>query len=201
MDSMSPLIPLASSTTQSASSAAPWLSVLPPLEVAGLVVLAGLLVVALRALARLSDLAALIASQSQSLDQLAALVSRAAAQRSDLDLRRIEHVLIDIRDGQGRLEHALAAERRVANPSGAEPAAPTDPADALLERIHNRLYALGFERVQIVGERSNLTTLVDGRGSIGVEARKGTTVHKGRVLISAGRILDVEMRPPYAMFP
>ena len=198
---MSTAIPMAVMAAQAAGSGAPWLNVLPPLEVAGLVVLAGILVVALRALTRLSDLGALIASQSQSLDQLAALVSRAAAQRSDLDLRRIEHVLMDIRDGQVRLEHAVQAERRGTAPEGTEPPVPTDPADALLERIHNRLYALGFERVQIVGERSNLTTLVEGRGSIGVEARKGSTVHKGRVLVSAGRILDVEMRPPYAMFP
>ncbi len=183
------------------AAADPWFALVPLIEIAGLVAFGGLLVVALRVLQRLNDLGGLIGAQGQALEQLAALVTRAAAQRGDLDLRRLEHVLIDIRDGQSRLQDALLAERRSADGVAAPGASPADPAEALVERVHNRLFALGYDRVQIVGERADVASLVEGRGSLAVEARKGGTVHKGRVLVHAGRILDVEMRPPYAMFP
>ncbi len=143
------------------------------------------------------------------LEQLGGHAARLAAQPEGLDLRRLEHVLIDLRDAQARLHEALltGAEeaRRAAAPSPPAPTGrPLEPAERialLLERVHDRLHSLGYERIEVVGERERLAELLEGRGEIWVEARRGAVLHKGRLEVDSGRIVDVDIRPPYAMFP
>ena len=87
--------------------------------------------------------------EARSLATLAALekqVARLIEARDALDLRRIEHLLVDLRDAQQRIEQVLqrTEEGRARGSDGATllPAAPL----SLAERVVNRLLALGFER-------------------------------------------------------
>lgn len=139
-------------------------------------------------------------------DTLAALESirealaRLAAERADIDLRRIEHVLVDIRDAQRRLEDSLLRALEAARTN--EPASPSAPgADHLAERATNRLLSLGYERVQIVTAAAELARLSESDGEVLVEARRQGVLHKGRVLVRGGRIHSVELNPPFAVFP
>src|SRR5690606_6729660 len=96
----------------------------------------------------------------------------------------------------------LGVLSRPAPESKNEPSVATvEPVDALLERVHNRLTALGYDRIQIVGERELVELGTLGRTELPLEARKAGVIHKGRVVVDKGRVLDVQMDPPYAMFP
>lgn len=132
-------------------------------------------------------------------------VARLVAERGDLDLRRIEHVLIELRDGQQRLEDALlrhAEATRGALERGHETQALTAPgSNGLGERAINRLLALGYERVQLVTRTEKLAELASKDGEILAEARREGVLHKGRVLVRGGRISEVEMHPIYSIFP
>ncbi len=157
----------------------------------------------------------LVAARTRSLDGRAAAldrveaiagdVKRLADDRGDLDLRRVEHVLIELRDAQVRLEDALlrhAEATRGALVRGAETSALAVPAPgALGESAVNRLIALGYERVQLVTRSEKLAELGAKDGEILVEARRDGVLHKGRVLVRAGRIANVEMHPAYSIFP
>jgi hypothetical protein len=164
---------------------------------------------ALYLLARLERTAeeqrALARSQQGLLTELRDLLLRLEVERSTLDLRRIEHLLIDARDSQARLEDALlrSVERRSGPSEERLPAerAPAQPADQLLERLHNRLLAMGYERIQVVTPRQELDSLGEQRVEVLVEARRAGVLFKGRVTLAEGRILDVTMQPPYALFP
>jgi hypothetical protein len=116
--------------------------------------------------------------------------------RGDLDLRRIEHVLVDLRDAQRRLEDALLRAIERGSAAGAAPAA-----SGLSDAITNRLLALGYERVQIAAAADELARLESTDGDVLVEARKSGVAHKGRVLVRGGRIHAVEIQPPFAVFP
>lgn len=134
-------------------------------------------------------------------EDIHAALARLLNERSDLDLRRVEHLLVDLRETQERLEDALlrAVEGRQGRADSAAlvPAAPDD----LGERVVNRLLALGFERVQIVTRPEKLVELARGGGEVLVEARRQGVLHKGRVVIRGGRITDVEVHPAYSIFP
>jgi hypothetical protein len=148
--------------------------------------------------------------QSRGLEHLPAVardVAALAADRGDLDLRRIEHVLIELRDAQVRLEdvlmrHAEATRAALLNgeASTALPAI-AGGGEALAERAINRLLAMGFERIQIVTRAEKLAELGARDGEVLVEARKGGVLHKGRVLVRTGRIANVELHPAYSIFP
>jgi len=140
------------------------------------------------------------------LSELRQQVAGWAGDRETLDLRRIEHVLVDVRDGHRRVEDALLRtvelSARPATVQGAP--GPTDGGDidALIERITNRMLAMGYERVQVVTPRADLENLpAESRCEVSIEALRGGVTHKGRVMLSAGRISDIAMQPPYAMFP
>jgi hypothetical protein len=161
-----------------------------------------------RALKLLQRAAAQQSEQHAVLTELSARAKRLEEARGDLDQRRTEHVLIDIRDRFAGLEDALlaAVARPVVVERGSEaPAAPTqpaaEPADLVVERVQNRLAALGYERVLLVGERELFELAAVGRTEIPVEARRGGVVHKGRCIVEKGRVLDVRLDPPYALFP
>jgi len=169
------------------------------LGVAGLVVLvacaAGLWTLVAR-LRKLTDYARRLDAIEDVRDQLGRLVGGTEA----LDLRRIEHVLVDLRDAQRRLEDALLrAVERAPRENGGTGEVP--PAGALGERVVNRLLSLGYERVHLVTESAELDELERGDGEVLVEAHRQGALCKGRVLVRAGRITEVLVKPSYSAFP
>jgi hypothetical protein len=186
------------------AAAGPGWSALAPWLLACLVALAGYGVYLLARLARSAEEQRGIARNQQLLlGELRDRLARLEQERAVVDLRRIEHLLIDARDGQVRLEDALLRSVERAAPGGVEgPARPAaSAAEELIERVQNRLLAMGYERVQVVSGREQLETLAGGRGEVLVEARRGGVIHKGKLSVVEGRILDVAMLPPYALFP
>jgi hypothetical protein len=143
------------------------------------------------------------------LEEIDVKVGKLVAERADLDLRRLEHVLLDLRDTQKRLEDAilrtLEADRTAAprlegaGSSLVVPAAPGPHTTA--ERVTNRLLAMGYERIQIITRTEKLAELVSRDGEVMVEARRDGVLHKGRVLMRGGRMGDVELHPAYSIFP
>ncbi len=156
---------------------------------------------AVRRLERLDDVAARLGALEELRTALAALLK----ERSDLDLRRIEHVLIELRDGQRRLEDSiLRATQSALRPTPAErghadAANPADPASRIIARV----LAQGYERVQLVPGREELERLLaaDGAHEVLLEARRNGVLCKGRVLLRDGAVTDVELSPAYTMFP
>lgn len=138
------------------------------------------------------------------LEDLALSVNRLAEAHGDLDLRRLEHVMIDIRDGQRRVEDSLLRVIESTTKSNQErkngAAAGPEPAD-LAERVVNRLLALGYERIQLVTPVEELTGMLVGDGEVFVEARRDGANCKGRVLVRAGAITEAQLRPAYTVFP
>jgi len=145
------------------------------------------------------------------LDEIKRQVARIAEAGGDLELRRLEHVLIDIRDGQKRLEERLLqlaeSPRGEGGPEAESARAPGEPERQpsvhLSERITNRLLAMGYERIRVLTPLEELAALVDedGDGDVQVEARRAGAVCKGRVALRAGVISGVELKASHAMFP
>lgn len=149
------------------------------------------------------------------LDRLAeirTLLAKMAESGGDLDLRRLEHVLIDMREGQKRLEQRLLqlAESASSASSFAESSAPgarereRSSISSLTERVTNRLLAMGYERIQILSSTEELAQLLDPEASDGdllVQARRAGATCKGRVSIHGGVISGVELKSAHAMFP
>ena len=138
------------------------------------------------------------------LESIESTLARLAGERGDLDLRRLEHVLIELRDGGRRLEDAWFTAGRAARSAEAPERAPDSPA-GLGERVVNRLLALGYERVRLITTPEQLAALAaeprGGNGEILVEARRSGAPCKGRVLLRAGALTEVEIRPAYSVFP
>lgn len=143
------------------------------------------------------------------LDDIQSTLAQIATTDEGLDLRRIEHVLIDIRDHHKRLEERLLqiAEARARDPlSGASESralVPTssDSGGALADRVVTRLLALGYERVVLVTPTSELGGIVRDGGAVVVEAKRDGAACKGRVLVHDGRIADVQLQSAYSAFP
>lgn len=140
------------------------------------------------------------------LDDIQGALTKMREDRDDLDLRRLEHVLVDIRDGNKRLEEklSLTLEHAAAEKQNAtESMRPPNLQPGLGERIVNRLLALGYSGVQIVTEAEQLTKLGSeaGSGEVIIEARRDGAHFKGRVLMQDGIIADVAIKPAYDMFP
>jgi len=125
------------------------------------------------------------------------------AAREELDLRRVEHLLIDLRDATRRVEQALlrAQELRPVERDALVPYAAQGPAQNLAERVVNRLLALGFERIEIVTPVEELERLTDADGHVLVESRREGMLHKGKVAIRSGRIESVHLAPAFPIFP
>jgi hypothetical protein len=181
-----------------------WGALVPWLLVMGLVLLGGSLACLYALLQRQADLVAIQRRQSTELAELRNLAASWIGTRESLDLRRIEHVLVDLRDDQQRVEDALLRTIELGLREREDPPAAASAAldvDTLIERVTNRLLSLGFERVQVLADREALAALGGARGEVPLEARRAGVLHKGRALVQGGRIVDVEMQPPYAMFP
>jgi len=139
------------------------------------------------------------------LEEVRAALAKAAEERGDLDHRRLEHVLNEVRGGIKRTESSVLAviENQASQPQAPEAQAVPPRQPALRERVTNRLLALGFTDIRIVTPSEELQAIADegGDGSVALEARQGATVVKGRVQIRAGAIDDVDLKPFYPMFP
>ncbi len=154
-----------------------------------------------------------LARMEQSLSALGALESTArsveklAARETELDLRRLEHVLIDLRDGQRRTEDRLLSllenGRAVGGQSGAITGAQLSgfSGPELQERILTRLLALGYERIVFITSAPEIGALPNLEGPVLVEARRDGVACKGRVILRAGSIHDVQMQSAYSAFP
>lgn len=127
----------------------------------------------------------------------------------ELDLRRLEHLLLDLRNEQKRLREQLmqvvesprvgAVESATNAAEGAQRPAPV--AAPLSERVVNRLLALGFERIHLITTADELEELSGGDGDVVIEARRDGAICKGRVKIHAGAISEVDVRSNHDMFP
>ena len=154
-----------------------------------------------------------LARIQQSLSALAALESTArsveklAARETELDLRRLEHVLIDLRDGQRRtedrllslLENGRAGGGHSGTLTGTQISGVSGP--ELQERILTRLLALGYERIVFITSAPEIGALPNLEGPVLVEARRDGVACKGRVILRAGSIHDVQMQSAYSAFP
>jgi hypothetical protein len=139
----------------------------------------------------------------QDLAVLRERVERLAGAQPELDLRRLEHVLLDLRDASKRTEERLLAlaEGQLAR-SGPGLVVSGSAGSALLsERIVTRMLSLGYERVQLVTPQAELEPLLGGEGTVALEARRDGVSCKGRVKIKAGAIQDVQMQAAYSAFP
>ena len=148
--------------------------------------------------ARLKELRA-DARSLEVLEELKQRLDRLVAERGDLDLRRLEHLLIDLRDGSRRVEEALLRVHE-ARPVESEALVPLATA-GLGERVVNRLLALGYEKIELVTRAGELGELAGDEAEVLVEARREGMLHKGRVRVRGGRIEGVEIQPAYPIFP
>lgn len=179
------------------------------LETLALILLATITVLLWALVSRLSRLESRL-DPLRRLDEIKSQVVRLAEAGGDIELRRLEHVLIDIRDGQKRLEERLLQLAESPRSAEGDDAAPTRPRDlerpsaaGLSERITNRLLAMGYERIQVLTPFEELTRLQAeaGDGEVQVEARRAGAVCKGRVAVRKGVIAAVELKASHAMFP
>lgn len=136
------------------------------------------------------------------LERIAEDLGRVTHEREDLDLHRIEHVLVDIRTAQVRLEEALLRTLE-AQAAGSERdlLAPQAAPESLAERVVNRLLSLGFGQIQLVTPVEEIQALNSEDGEVIVEVKRAGVLHKGRVLVRGGRLAEVEVQPSYAIFP
>ncbi len=141
------------------------------------------------------------------LQGLEAALQKLAEREAAIDLRRTEHVLLDVRDQVKRLEERVMSlsERgaRAATSTDLVPTAST-PASAsslVTDRILTRMLALGYERIQIVTNGDDLATLSTSEGDAIVEARRDGALCKGRVRVAHGQVGAVQVQPAYSAFP
>jgi hypothetical protein len=144
-------------------------------------------------------------SELDRLSELKTAIQPLVDRGGDLDLRRLEHVLIDIRDGQRRVEERLlsvieSTHERSLHTSSSELVA-TSGSSSLADRVVTRLLALGYERVQLLTSSEEFQYLADHDGEILVEARRDGAPCKGHVSVRGGRLADVQIQAAYSAFP
>ncbi|MCP5023445.1 MAG: hypothetical protein GY930_16955 [bacterium] len=122
------------------------------------------------------------------------LASIRDGQGQALDLRRIEHLLADIREGNKRLEERWISAME-------SPAGSSDSNLPLSERIRARLLSLDFDRIEILTPSEYHAALLEGGGEVLVEARRGGASYKGKVRVEDGLLVDVNLRPSHTIFP
>ena len=179
-------------TADPAADALPWLGTVGILLLAATAAALWLIVSRLRQMeARLHSL--------DRLNEIKGSIERLLEPEDALELRRLEHVLIDIRDGEKRVEDRLLAVVEASR--GAAGALPIGGATALAERVVNRLLALGYERVQLVTPMEEIGKLANGDGEVLVEARRDGAPCKGRVSVRKGALADIQIQSAYSAFP
>jgi hypothetical protein len=194
---MPALLPLLAAL-QDDGSGLPWMQIL------ALLLLGAICAIAWQLLGRLRAFEERLTSLDR-LPEIKTEIARLGDERSVLDLRRLEHVLIDMRDAQKRLDERLMqiveaarqAKASVEHDSGGERA----PRTPYSERIVNRLLAMGYERIQILTPVEELAQVFDEGGEVVVEARQEGAVCKGRVRVREGGIVGAELKSAHSMFP
>lgn len=161
-------------------------------------------------LGRLRKLEALLKQQDTRIatEEIRAALAKAAEDRGDLDHRRLEHVLNEVRGGIKRTESSVLAviETQASQANQPAPARSSEPRPrqaSLRERITNRLLALGYSDIRFVTPSEEIQAIADenGDGSVAIEAHQGATQVKGRVQIRSGGIDDIDLKSFYSMFP
>jgi len=169
------------------------------LMVLGVVLLALGAAAAWLALGKLRDLNEL-AGRLTVLDEIKRQLAGLSEERGDIDLRRLQHILIDIRDGLRGVEDAVLGAVSASRATEGESELPAVP--QLGERVTNRLLALGYEQVELVEDSDELAKIaVAQEGEVRVEAKRNGALYKGCIRLRAGRIQGVEMAPCYSLFP
>jgi hypothetical protein len=148
------------------------------------------------------------------LEEMTATLEKLASNQDGLDLRRLEHVLIDIRDGQKRVEARMleiveSHARGAVFSQGTSENAGTRAVElsgaaaggALADRIVTRLLALGYERIVLVTPSEDQGRIAREGGAVVVEAKRDGAACKGRVLVADGRIADIQIQSAYSTFP
>lgn len=138
------------------------------------------------------------------LDQLGEIrnaMKRLTEERDELGLRRLEHALLEIRDGQKRLEEHLMRLAESSHGSELELVPHVGSSPNLNDRVLNRLISMGYERVQLLTPASELAEVASEGGDVRVEARRHGALCKGRVAVRDGSIVEVSLKPAYGTFP
>lgn len=139
------------------------------------------------------------------LDEISAELKKLSVPGQDLDVRRLEHVLIDIRDGQKRVEERMLAllesRSRENSAEGGVRALSPESSSALQDRLVTRLLALGYERIVLVTPHADIARIATEGGAIVIEARRDGAACKGRAIVEGGRIQDIQIQSAYSTFP
>lgn len=185
-----------------------WLSVpaeAPELATLVLGALAGLVVILILLAWRALQAVQRAEQRLEGLGHLEGLDKRVKAlveSQGGLDLRRLEHLLVDLRDLQRRSDERVSQVLEAAQRTPAEPPTPgAPPAARLSERVVNRLVSLGYERIELLTNAEEFEALAEGDGEVVVEARRGGAAYKGRVQVKQGAIVSVALKAPYEIFP
>jgi hypothetical protein len=136
-----------------------------------------------------------LARRLDAVEEIRDQLGRLAGARTDFELTRIEHLLVDIRDNQRRVEDALLRSVESRRPKGEA----ETPSASMSERVVNRMLSLGFERIELVSPPEEVEAMSDGE--VLVEARRGGAMHKGRAIVRDGRIAEVDVKASYSTFP
>ncbi len=135
------------------------------------------------------------------LDSIGSSLESLVDERDELGLRRLEHALLEIRDGQKKVEERLLllVESQHSPNLELHPAGPRS--GSLGDRVINRLLAMGYERVRLLTPAEELGEVAETGGEVLVEARRHGALCKGRVLVREGTLVDVQIKSGYAIFP
>ena len=186
-------IPPSPLALQDLAAASLWLNVLSVFALGGIALLAW------QILRRLRDPSGLRGIDAR-LGELQSELARLGESRAALDLRRLEHLLIELRDAHKRLEERMMQIVESARAAQSDERQGKGPVPAS-ERVVNRLLAMGYERIQIVTPPAELTHIFEQGGEVLVEARQGGAICKGRLRVREGAIVDADLRSAHAMFP
>ncbi len=152
------------------------------------------------AVVRLGEIERRLANLERS-DEASGAGAPSKAARDGLDLRRVEQVLGEIRDGSKRLEDALLRSIAAGRPASAALEGTTTQAADLAERVTNRMLALGYERIVVITPREQFEGIFQGGGDVLVEARRDGAPCKGKAVFRGGALVDIAMQSAYATFP
>lgn len=152
------------------------------------------------AVARLGEIELRLKSLARS-DEPSATGAQGDRLREAVDLRRVEQVLGEIRDGSKRLEDALLRSQSASRSASAAVELEGTTGVDLGERVTNRMLALGYERIVLVTPREQFETIYRAGGEVLVEARRDGAPCKGKAIFRGGVLTDVAMQSAYATFP
>ncbi len=102
----------------------------------------------------------------------------------------LEEQLFDLNEKTGRILEILETREREAK---------VEARESLQTALETFLYGMGYEKVKLLGDLREVTG--PGPFEIQVECVKGDVVHKGPVILQAGRVVECRLRPAYEVFP